>query len=72
MTKSLELIFILLFSACTFFLGVNYSGKVKESVGWMFENDGSEVELPDLADTSNPEIKSRTSSRISSGEINPK
>ena len=56
MNKSLEIIFILVFATFTFFLGVGYSDNIKETFGWMFEGNESQVALPDLSDTQNPEI----------------
>ncbi len=56
MTRTLEIILILFFSALCFFLGVKYSASVKERAGWIFESSGDEVELPDLSDTQNPEM----------------
>ena len=56
MTKTLEVILILFLSIFSFFLGVKYSKTVREHAGWLFENNGDEVELPDLSDTQNPEM----------------
>jgi len=55
MTKTLEMILILFLSVFCFFCGVKYSQTFKEHAGWLFENGGDEVELPDLSNTQNPE-----------------
>jgi hypothetical protein len=55
MTRTLEIIFILLLSICSFFLGVKYSKTIKDHASWMFEVKGDEIELPDLPNTQNIE-----------------
>jgi hypothetical protein len=47
MARLLEIVFIFILSSSFFFLGVKYSAKVKENVGWMFEYKENEVELSD-------------------------
>lgn len=56
MTRTLEIILILLFALFSFCLGVKYSHAVREHAGWVFETNVDEVELPDLSDTQNPEM----------------
>ena len=58
MTKTLEAILILLLAVFSFCLGVKYSKSVREHAGWIFENNGDEVELPDSSDTQNPDMES--------------
>ncbi|MCE3255849.1 MAG: hypothetical protein K0R25_1343 [Rickettsiaceae bacterium] len=56
MTRTLEIIIIIFLLALSFFLGVTYSKNVREHAGWIFEQTGDEVDLPDLSDTENPEM----------------
>lgn len=66
MPRLLEVVFMLILSASFFFLGVKYSDKVKENVGWIFEYKESEVELPKLSNTSDISSKKKSQEELES------
>ena len=55
MVKLLEIFFIVFLCGFSFFLGVKHSDGAKSHLGWIFEENGGNQELPELANTENPE-----------------